>query len=194
MAEKYWYRVYLMTIIAKYIVWYVVITFIPAAGFIFLTNWPKQLIIYGIPSFLCFLLWLYYYIPHVCSTICVFNQMFYYVVLRFDYCNHYLEEFSSISYRAENFEKLRHILQEHNQICSMVSKFNGFWSYPLLLDAIQYTSLSILMFYLALFSDLVLWFRIFLSSLNLISIICLYLIFSSSYFVTLKVYKLTQIY
>jgi len=188
-AEKYWHRMCIMTITAHFIVWYVVIISIPPIGLIFLINWPEEFIIYGIFSYLSYFLWLWYVVPHICSTIFIFNQMCYYLMLRFNYCNDLLKIYSSINYSIEKVEKFRRILQNHDHICSLISKFNHFWSYPLLLDAIMYTSLSILMFYLAFFSDIVLWFRMFLASLDFILVICLFFLFLSSAFVTSKVCK-----
>jgi hypothetical protein len=187
MAERYLYRMSLMAIMAKYCSHITLLTAGPVFLWQFLVNYPqKYFIFFGIPSYLGFLLWVWSVMPHCLGLILIFHQMCHYLRLRFNFVNLSLIKFYK-GRRNHRIRELNQILDEHNKICAKVKQYNEFWSIPLLMDAILYTSMVLLISYLAFFSQLVLWLRIFFGSFSLIFIVSLFFVFISAASVSTEV-------
>jgi hypothetical protein len=187
MAERYLYRLSLMAIMAKYCRHITLLTAGPVFLWQFLVNYPqKYFIFFGIPSYIGFFLWVWSIMAHCLGLILIFHQMSYYLKLRFNFVNLSLIKFYKSS-RNHRIYELIQILDEHNRICVKVKQYNEFWSIPLLVDAILYTSMVLLISYLAFFSQLVLWLRIFFGSFALIFIVSLFFVFISAASVSTEV-------
>jgi len=190
MAEKYWHRVCLMTFIAKYSLYYVMLVAIPVISLLTLIKWPeKYLIMHGIPALFGIFVWCYRIVPHCFCIIPIFHQMCYYLELRFIYVNQLLNTYST----NPKIYDLNEILKEHNRICETVKQFNKFWSIALLFDASLYVAMALLIAYLGFFSDLSFWLRIFWGSFLPMYIACFYCIFSSAASVSTEVSKFKKI-
>jgi len=187
MAEKYWHRVCLMKVLADLFVSNTMLLAVPVFFWLFVANWPqKYFMFYGIPSYLVFCLWMWLTMPHTLSLILIFHQMCYYLQLRFSYVNNLLiQKFKRC--KTNRIRELNQLLKEHNRICETVKQYNKFWCITLLIDAFLYTDMVLFISYLAFFSDLVIWLKIFYTSFSITFILCLFCIIFSATSVSTEV-------
>jgi hypothetical protein len=139
----------------------------PIVGYIFRLNWPQDYFWNGISSCFGSCLWIWCLIPHMISLMLVFHQMCYYLQLRFDSVNELFRNYSK-SRKKKIILELNKILKKHNKICETVKKYNEFWSIPLLMDAILYTSMVLFISYISFFRPMIPLLRVFLGSFTLL--------------------------
>ncbi len=189
MAEKYWHRIGLMKFIADSSAFYTIIGSFLFFVLQFLIKWPeKYLFPYGISTILTYMIYLWYNMPHATGTLCIFHQMCYYLNLRLNSVNKSLERLLSHSnYNKTRVEELNLILREHNLICGTVKKYNDFWCIVLLSDALIHTSFVLIIIYLAFFSHILLWIRIFFSTFVPLFMSCLLFVIISATSVSTQV-------
>lgn len=180
MAEKYWHRLCVCVILAQIIQWYTELVILPVWGYEFVVYWPKDyFLFYGFPALLGLYLWCWYCIPHCMAFILVFHQMCYYLRLRFKYVNRLLETYQKNKNNQRIHELIR-LLDEHNKICTTLRLFNKFWSKALFMDAVLYTSMTLLIIYLGYFSNLDIVLKLFFGSFAITFTFCFFANFLSA--------------
>jgi len=109
--------------------------------------------------------------------------------LRFSFVNELLKKYSFSNKRTQ---ELNQILEEHNQICKIVKKFNDFWCIPLIIDSILYTSMVLFIMYIAFFRGLDVELLMFFGSLTLTLLFFSSFILISTVSVSTKVLNLRK--
>jgi len=170
-----------MELLAKSSVWYTIVSGIPVHFYLFWNYWPKQyFILHGIPAYLSFFMWLWYILPHVFGSIAIFHQLCYYLELRFIFIYNSLKKFSLSNSVSDRSKELIQILNKHNQICETVHKFNDFWRFEMLLNAMLYSIMVLMLTYISFFTPLLLWLKIFFGSFSIFLIVCFCCVFFSA--------------
>ena len=123
-----------------------------------LNSWPQEFR----QSFLAYLwslvslLWIYYNQKSIKSCLIIFNQICYYITLRFrkfdTNLNHLLLNWDK--YNESNIKRLWALLQEHNSISDLTLNCNKFWSLFILTNTVIKVPLLLLAIHVTLFYDI----------------------------------------
>jgi hypothetical protein len=183
-AEKLWYRIFITTMFAKYGQKSCVFLSLIVYEEFFRLYWPQEFLYpFGIICYVTTILWSHYVVIHFNGYIFIFNQICYYLMIRFEECNKSLKRLL----KDRNISSLSKILVEHNSIYELVVEYNSFWKFVLLIDALLFSLILCFITYLAFFSPLVFWFKFIFSIFTLFVMFCFLIIFFSAAFVSSKV-------
>lgn len=117
---------------------------------LYLKNWPKDYVFpFGIISYIGLMLWGFIVRRSLFLISFVFNQMCYYLKLRFKHINEGLNHLKCY----QSSYTLFILIKGHHNICNSIEKYNKFWSNLLLIDAIFYSILFLIYNYINLHSN-----------------------------------------
>jgi hypothetical protein len=185
MADKLWHRIYVTTFLARFMIWYS--TIVISATFFWITwyYWPPEYYFpYGIYTWLCHCIWIYYIFAQSLSFGFIFSQICYYLSLKLDDCNRKLKFYANI--KPQNLD-LMEIIGEHDQICKEIALFNKFCNFHLLIDAINYSSQLAFLLFISFFTNIVGLLKFTFPSISLFILIYFFAFYGIASIISSKV-------